>query len=213
MSLLKTSRHCHLRLTAHHRTGASRTFIFDHTIRKKTDATTSGREEKDGKVNVSNRGPVLRVHIDQSYQAALSRVPFHLPDDAEKLLKGRVQIINVWRPIKTVRRDPLAVAEAKTVQESDLVPIGLIYETRKGETLSVKYNPAQQFYYKHHQTPEDVLLIKCFDNKAGVESDPKYADRAKRVAHTAFEIPGTQDEASRESIEVRCLVFHEDDVE
>jgi hypothetical protein len=90
-------------------TGASRVFIFDHTIRRQQP----GQDGIDRKL----RGPVHRVHIDQSYSAALSRVPHHLPEDAEKLLQGRVQIINVWRPIKTVQRDPLAVAEASSVND------------------------------------------------------------------------------------------------
>jgi len=146
------------------------------------------------------------VHIDQSYSAALSRVPHHLPDEADALLRGRVQIINVWRPIKPVLRDPLAVAEASSVPESDLVPIGLIYPTRRGETLAVSYNPEHRFYYKHGLTPEEVLLIKCFDTKTD--------GRARRVPHTAFSDPNSDPSApTRESIEVRCLVFHPDDHE
>ncbi|KAF2216954.1 hypothetical protein CERZMDRAFT_93020 [Cercospora zeae-maydis SCOH1-5] len=205
-------------------TGASRTFIFDHTIRRavqdnrtsatgKDDNSSTEDEEAAARFKAALRGPVRRVHIDQSYPAALSRVPHHLPDEAEKLLKGRVQLINVWRPIKIVRRDPLTVARAQTVVEEDLVPIGLIYEVRKGETLAVRHNENHQWFYKYRQTPEEALLIKCFDNKAGVGSDAKYQDRAKRVPHSAFEVPGTEDEEGRESIEVRALVFHEDDVE
>jgi hypothetical protein len=81
------------------------------------------------------------VHIDQSYSAALSRVPHHLPEEAEKLLKGRVQIINVWRPIKTVQRDPLAVAEANSVKDESLVVTELIYPNRRGETYAVNHDP------------------------------------------------------------------------
>ncbi|TWU77576.1 hypothetical protein ED733_007718 [Metarhizium rileyi] len=73
------------------------------------------------------RGPVQRVHIDQSYSAALSRVPHHLPDEAEHLLKCRVRIINVWRPIKKIERDPLAVAEAGSVPDADLIVTELVY--------------------------------------------------------------------------------------
>ncbi|KAI8277991.1 hypothetical protein K4K60_006568 [Colletotrichum sp. SAR11_57] len=108
-------------------TGANRIFIFDHTIRRQPpSAATQDR--------VSS-GPVQRVHIDQSYKAALSRVPHHLPEDAEELLKGRVQIINVWRPIKTVLRDPLAVAEAGSVSDSDLVVTDLIYPNRRAREI------------------------------------------------------------------------------
>jgi len=38
-------------------------------------------------------------------------------DEAEELLRGRVQIINLWRPIRGPLRDaPLAVCDASTVK-------------------------------------------------------------------------------------------------
>lgn len=122
------------RLTPETSTGASKIFIFDHTIRRQppdADGITPDRRL---------RGPVQRVHIDQSYAAALSRVPHHLPDEAERLLRGRVQIINVWRPIKTVQRDPLGVAEASSVSDESLVVTELIYPNRRGETYAVKHD-------------------------------------------------------------------------
>jgi hypothetical protein len=147
---------------------------------------------------------VQRVHIDQSYTAALSRVPYHLPQDSDELLKGRVQIINVWRPIRTIQRDPLAVADADSVPDSDLVATGLIYPNRKGETFQVRHNEQHRWYYKSGLEPSEVLLIKCFDSKTD--------GRARRVPHTAFVDPGVSaDVPARESIEVRALVFHPDD--
>ncbi|KAI0544275.1 hypothetical protein F4679DRAFT_42827 [Xylaria curta] len=183
-------------------TGASKIFIFDHTIRRQPQ---DSRDKKPGEPEIPLRGPVQRVHIDQSYSASLSRVPHHLPaEEATELLKGRVQIINVWRPIKTVERDPLAVADAHSVAEEDLVPIGLIYPTRKGETLAVRHSPAHRWYYKKGLTPQEALLIKCFDSKTD--------GRARRIPHTAFVDPSSKPDApARESIEVRCLVFHPND--
>ncbi|KAI1098326.1 amino acid permease-domain-containing protein [Jackrogersella minutella] len=181
-------------------TGASKIFIFDHTIRRQP-ADTRGTIER----NKTLRGPVNRVHIDQTYSASLSRVPHHLPaEEASELLKGRVQIINVWRPIKTVLRDPLAIADAHSVSEDELVPIPLIYPNRRGETFSVRYAPGHRWYYKSGLTPQEALLIKCFDSKTD--------GRARRVPHTAFSDPRTADDVpKRESIEVRALVFHPDD--
>ncbi|EJT71333.1 hypothetical protein GGTG_10592 [Gaeumannomyces tritici R3-111a-1] len=181
-------------------TGASRVFIFDHTVRRPTPdgATTPG--------GAPLRGPIQRVHIDQSYAASLSRVPHHLPDEAATLLRGRVQIINVWRPIRRVDRDPLAVAEARSVREEDLVPTGLIYPTRKGETLQVRFDEGQRWFYKSAMAPDEVLLIKCFDSKVD--------GRARRVPHTAFADPDAPADApARESLEVRALVFHPEDTE
>ncbi len=142
------------------------------------------------------------MHIDQSYTAAKSRVPHHLPEISDKLLQSRYQIINVWRPIKRILKDPLAVAKANSVPDSDLVPVALIYPNREGETYTVRASEQHEWYYCYGQTPEEVMLIKCFDSKLD--------GRARRVPHTAFVNPATVDEYSRESIEVRCLVFHED---
>lgn len=119
------------------------------------------------------------------------------------MLSTRHQIINVWRPIKRILKDPLAIADAHSVPESDLVPVGLIYPNRRGETLTVLPNKEHKWYYLYGQTPEEVTLIKCYDSKLD--------GRARRVPHTAFTNPETENEVARESIEVRALVFHEDD--
>jgi hypothetical protein len=63
--------------------------IFDHTIRREAKDVRKGPEA------IQLRGPVRRVHIDQSYSASEQRVVHHLPDEAEELLKKRFQIINV----------------------------------------------------------------------------------------------------------------------
>ncbi|MCJ1369091.1 hypothetical protein MMC20_000299 [Loxospora ochrophaea] len=92
--------------------------IFDHTIR---------RHEK-----ASPRQPVQQVHVDQTPQAAETRVRRHLPpNEAEQLLQGRYQIINVWRPISHPASDfPLAVIDWRTTSPSDFVKIDLLYPQR-----------------------------------------------------------------------------------
>ncbi|KAL0956957.1 hypothetical protein HGRIS_003058 [Hohenbuehelia grisea] len=175
-------------------TGGKRVFIFDHTIRR-------NYSNGNGKEIVDFRGPATRVHVDQTPAASINRVNYHLGDDAERLLKGRVRIINVWRPIgHPVAHHPLAVADYYSVDvENDLVPSKLIYPQREGATFSVKYNPQHRWYYLADQTPEEVTLIKCFDSET---------DKARLTPHTAF--PDKTSPASappRQSIEVRALIF------
>ena len=129
----------------------------------------------------------------------------HLPDEASHLLRGRYQIINVWRPIKTIRKDPLGVADATSVHEEDLLPVQLIYPDRVGETFTVRPNGSHRWFYLREQTPGEVMLIKCFDSKVD--------GRARRAPHSAFVDHGFEAERPRESIEVRALVFHPDDGE
>ncbi|KAL2127970.1 hypothetical protein VTI74DRAFT_9907 [Chaetomium olivicolor] len=174
-------------------TGATRVFIFDHTIR---------REKNPNLPDAAFRGPVRSVHIDQSYPASVARVRYHLPDEAEALLQKRFQIINVWRPIKTILKDPLAIADAHSVAESDLIGAALIYPDRNGETYVVKPNPAHRWYFKYAQRPDEVTLIKCYDSVTA-------PGIARRVPHSAFVDPAEEDKPPRESIEVRTLVFYD----
>ncbi|KAI0706784.1 hypothetical protein C8T65DRAFT_740617 [Cerioporus squamosus] len=173
-------------------TGAKRIFIFNHTIRRKADEN----DQSDPK----NRGPAERVHIDQAYHASVARVKYHLPADADRLLKSRVRIINVWHPIQNpVAHKPLAVADWRSLDEKDLVQVDLVYPQRTGATLGVRYNPKLQWYYLGSQTPDEVTLIKCYDSEE---------DKARLTPHTAFTDEGSpKDAPHRQSIEVRALVF------
>ena len=163
--------------------------------------------------------PARFVHIDQSYNGALEVLRDNLPSDlATSLSTTHWGIINVWRPIhKPVSRDPLAVCDARSVPESDLVLMPAVLPSKGSgtydnvsagggfETWSVKANPGHKWYFASGMTPEEVLMIKIYASKKD--------GRARRVPHTAFVHQSTElsDYAPRESIEVRCLVFWENE--
>ncbi|KAH9851518.1 hypothetical protein C2E23DRAFT_860439 [Lenzites betulinus] len=177
-------------------TGAKRVTIFDHTIRR--------HAEKDGTVpRTVQRGPVERVHIDQTYDATIKRVRQILGDDADRLLQSRVRLINAWRPIgNPVFHKPLAVGDWRYLDEGDLVPVRYLYPDREGGTFSVRYNPAHRWWHLSQQTPEEVTLIKCYDSET---------DRARLTPHTAFhDQTSPSDAPHRQSIEIRALVFDEE---
>jgi len=161
--------------------GAKRIFLFDYTLRR-----IGG-----------NRPPVLRVHIDQNQKAAFGRVHHFLPNEAEDLLKGRVRIINVWRPLNgPVQCSPLAFADSKTVSEESLVDVEHRYPDRTGETISVAHTDEQWHYWSGIKNDERILL-KIFDSEKG-----------GRAPHTAFVDPRSPAGGrQRESIEVRALIF------
>lgn len=108
----------------------------------------------------------------------------------------------MWRPIKTILKDPLAIADAHSVPDSDLIGAALIYPHRKGETYAVKHNPSHRWYFKYAQRPDEVTLIKCYDSV----TEPGIA---RRVPHSSFIDPAEEDKPPRESIEVRTLVFYD----
>jgi len=176
-------------------TGASRVFIFDHLQRRRVpglrDYSRSGP-----------RQPAGRVHVDHTARSGPQRVRDLIPGEADELLKGRVQVINMWRPIKGPLRDaPLALCDARTVAADDLVASDLVYKNRVGETYSVTYNPAHRWYYAPELRRDEALLLKIMDSKDD--------GRARFMPHTAFTDPTTPPDAfPRESIELRTLVFH-----
>jgi len=124
------------------------------------------------------------------------------PSEAEARLQRRFVEINVWRPIKgPVESWPLALCDARTVEEHDLVASDLVYKNRVGETYSVTYNPAHKWYYAPELRRDEALLLKIMDSKTD--------GRARFMPHTSFTDPTTPADAfPRESIELRTLVFH-----
>jgi len=193
--LIKTRYYAEVEELLKKQAGAKRVFIFDHTIRRNYDGTEGDQV----------RGPVTRVHVDQTFEAGFARVHRHLGDDAERLLKGRVRIINVWRPIGApVYHDPLAVADWRSLDvDTDLVPVRFIYPDREGGIFNVRYNKDIRWYYLKEQTPSEVTLIKCFDSSTD--------GRARLTPHSAFHDDSSPPDApKRQSIEVRALVFDDE---
>jgi len=177
-------------------TGASKVFIFDHTLRKRVRGT-------EDRAPGTPRQPATGVHVDHTATSGPQRVRDFFGDEAETLLRGRVQVINLWRPIRGPLRDaPLAVCDAASVAPEDLVPSDLVYQNRVGETYGVHYNPAHRWFYVPEMQPDEALLLKCYDSATD--------GRARFAPHTAFDDPtAPADVLPRESIEIRTLVFHE----
>lgn len=176
-------------------TGASRVFIFDHTVRRRVRGV-------DDRAAGLPRQPATRVHVDHTATSGPQRVRDLLGDEAEALLRGRVQVINLWRPIRGPLRDaPLAVCDARSVTPDDLVASDLVYRDRVGETYAVRFNPAHRWFYVPEMQSDEALLLKCFDSATD--------GRARFAPHSAFEDPtAPADVLPRESIELRTLVFH-----
>lgn len=166
--------------------GVDRVVIFDHTVR---NAGRAGARE-----------PARRVHNDHTVNSAPRRVRDHLGGDALELLKGRFGIVNVWRPIRgPVLDSPLALCDAQTFSDDDLIATDLVYPHLRGETSSVEFKPSHRWYYFSEMQPDEAVLIRVHDS----------ADdgRARLSFHTSFDNPLASGAPPRESIEVRALVF------
>ncbi len=173
-------------------TGASKVVVFDHT--RRIDDT--GEQKKMGV-----RGPAQLMHNDFTAASAAQRVRDLLPPaEAEARLGKRFGSINVWRPLHgPVQTSPLAICEYGSIADGDLIAAERRYEGRVGVIYHMAWNPAQRWYYFPDITPDEVVLLKCYDS----------SDSAARwTGHGAFPDPNSPpDAAPRESIEVRTLLF------
>lgn len=175
-------------------TGAKRVEVFDHTVRKRLPPDLKQQ-------TTTSRPAVLLVHSDYTPKSGVQRVRDVVPDDAEDLLKGRVAFYNVWKPLYAVVEElPLAMCDAQSSTDADMLLMELKYKERTGEIYVMRHDPKHKWYYFPRMTPDQALLLKTYDS----ETD----GRARFMGHTAFEDPNTPPNAlKRESIEIRTMAF------
>ena len=173
-------------------TGARRVHLFDHTLR-------SGDEAQ--RLALKIREPVKSVHNDYTEWSGPQRLRDILPSEAEELLTRRFAIIQVWRAINAaIARDPLAIADARSLEPKDFIAAERRFPDRVGEIYQFAHNPAHRWHWFPHMRRDEALVFKVYDSaKDG---------RARWGAHTSFEDPGARPDASpRESIEIRAFAF------
>jgi hypothetical protein len=173
-------------------TGAVRVHVFDHTLRTSDEAAREARQIRE---------PVLAVHNDYTEWSGPQRVRDFFPDEAEALLAKRFAIVQVWRAInEPVERDPLAIADARSLDAGDFIAAERRFPNRVGEIYQFCYNPAHRWYYFPRMRRDEALVFKVYDSaKDG---------RARWGAHSAFVDPATSSDApTRESIEIRAFAL------
>ena len=172
--------------------GAKRVVVFDHTLRH-------GDQLQQAQGHLQE--PVRIVHNDYTDWSGPQRVRDLYPHDAERMLAGRMAIIQAWRPIVSpVFRDPLAICDAGSLARSDLIAAERYHAERVGEIYHVAYNPAQRWFYYPGMTSDEVMIFKCYDSLRD--------GRARFTAHGSFDDSSTPTSAPpRESIEIRTFAF------
>lgn len=184
------------------RTGASRVFIYHYSFRSRNQPFP------DEQLDENHRNPVLYPHIDRDRDAVHSVLEKKLGhEEAEKLKKHRIQMINVWRPVGpnpiTIR--PLALCDYRSLDvKNDVKPMTtrLVDSDVTAYTLAHNVNHAHKWYYLNNMRSDEMFLFKQYD------SNP---DVAQYAFHTAFEIDDTSiSEGEQRSLEIRCLLFYDD---
>ncbi|KAI2637858.1 GA4 desaturase [Hypomontagnella submonticulosa] len=178
--------------------------------------------------------PASKIHLDFSPNGARSHIRNFHPGTAEAaadiirhedllLAAGknpkeayrdcggpRWALYSIWRPLKTVKRDPLAVIDLRTFKEADCVPIDIPFpnlgtgtnSTHLEEGLLARFSEDHKWCWIDNQTSEEVLVLRFFDSDAEGNG---FAVSGGGTFHSSVELPSTENEAARESLEIRCL--------
>ena len=174
-------------------TGAKRVEIFDHTRR----ASSIETQRQHG-----IREPAATIHNDYDDESGRRRLRDFFPQEAEALAQNRFGIINIWRSMNgPVSNFPLALCDASSVADEDLVSVPRVSRDRVGTVQMTTFNPSHRWCYYPHMQMNEVLLFKVYDSAND--------GRARFTPHTSFEDPSIKDatSADRQSIETRCFVF------
>lgn len=126
----------------------------------------------------------------------------------------RWALYSIWRPLKRVQRDPLALGDPRTFEDGDYVScnIRMPYLGREGvegmahdsESYVARWNEGQRWYWVKDQEPEEVLVIGLWDS--GFEEPGKLGFGG--TFHSSVDLEGAeQQEEPRESLELRCLAI------
>lgn len=216
-------------------TGANDVHIISHMCRRAT--TADSQEDAKNKADtdfVTLNNPARFAHCDQSYRGAEQLLFLNLPEEeAERRMKKRWAIMNVWAPIeKTVHRDPLAFCDFRTIDQNDFrTVVANLPPSGKGEYANVSknfshkpraeyssngekgaryevtnlaYNPGQKWYYVSDMTPEEAWVFKIFDSKTD--------GRAKCAVHSSFPLKDQPErDVPRTSVEIRTFVFWDEE--
>jgi hypothetical protein len=173
--------------------GASDVVVFDHTIRVTDDESQ----------RVSGARPTVKgVHNDYTEDSAPRRLAEIVgAEEAERRMKKRYAIIQVWRAIRgPVLVDPLGICDGRSIPRAGFIRVERRYQYRTGEVYHIAHNPAHRWYWFPRMTRDEALVFKVFDSD---ESKP-----SRFTAHSAFDDPTAPPDAPpRESIETRTFAF------
>jgi hypothetical protein len=158
--------------------------------------------EQETRKGGDSQAPAHSVHADLTTAGALNALNNYTKDPAEseRLLQGHVQFINVWRPLKPIRKDPLAILDYTSVDDkADFQKCKIISsDTQWAELHKLRFSESHRWFYLHGQTQEEPLVFNQWDSRS---------DRAMTVPHSAFEDPRYVNCDARESVEIKMWAF------
>ncbi|KAK8104327.1 uncharacterized protein PG998_011360 [Apiospora kogelbergensis] len=165
--------------------GARDVRLMHYKVRNR-DLSTGQDLKKD---NGTRGRPIPGVHIDASAEGALRRIQLQWPSQVEELVKGRFQILNIWRPLtSSLKHWPMAFCDVRSIDPGDLVLADQISPGFQGENTLLYFNPRHRFHYVSDQSQDEVWIFKQYDSLMGVAGGCPHTSfhlEAESTTHTA----------------------------
>ncbi|KAJ1452007.1 hypothetical protein M885DRAFT_528249 [Pelagophyceae sp. CCMP2097] len=182
-------------------TGA-RAFAFDHIVR---NGDRLAKEKVSGEKTKFLSQALSNAHGDYTARSGPTRArqllkPHATEAEVEDVLGKRFAIVNVWCPLATVERDPLALCTWPSARPQHVRTNRLTFKHRVGETYKVAFDALQKWIYFPKMRTDEVLVMKTFDSDVS---------SARFCLHSAAKLEGQDDsKPARQSIEIRVLVLY-----
>ncbi|EGG08056.1 uncharacterized protein MELLADRAFT_105377 [Melampsora larici-populina 98AG31] len=120
---------------------------------------------------------------------------------AKHLKEGKdVVILNVWRPIRTVKDNHLGFCKWDTLLKEDALPRNIKPTEASNALQPWKYRPGQRWYYLSEQQPDEAFIFMQHDSTAR-------DGHGINVAHASINLKGHKDPFTRASFETKVMVI------
>lgn len=183
-----------------YRTGATDVLPFSHLVRRHLASAVKEQAEglKDSDT-VAAPGPTIFAHCDNSKDGAMTVLENNVPEaDKAKRKNSRWAIMNIWRPlVRPVTREPLALLDAATVDEDDLIGVMSIFPQKKGAAFGQAYPGGVGYVFE----PPGILSCSAtFYSQSLVLRPPRFSPTRNTGGTTLQSLPLTRLCSSSNSI-------------
>ncbi|CAN9210814.1 unnamed protein product [Alternaria alternata] len=179
--------------------GASRVQIYDYLIRKRNSTFPMSTGEY-----YAHKQPASIAHVDLTPECMAQMLLTMNGLETSELMKKHHQSVNIWKPLRGPIHDwPLALCDPRSMSAFDLQPRDTVKRDNFIETYQVHHNRSHKWYYLSGQMPNEAwVFLQADSSPQGMTGVP----------HAAFQNPvSSPNDIPRESIEVRCIAFFDDD--
>ncbi|KAK3344776.1 hypothetical protein B0H65DRAFT_524018 [Neurospora tetraspora] len=179
--------------------GAKHVHVLDYALRKRHESFPFSTGEE-----YQYDQPTSLAHIDFTPEEGERMIRVLFGDRAEEVLKGRWQVVNVWKPIRGPLNDwPLGLCDARTLDfEKDTVASDVVFDNFYTENMQVYHNPASEWYYLPDHNTWEAFIFKSTDSDLSAP--------VRGCCHSGFLNPKSKKGERRESLDCRCFVFYAD---